>query len=153
MNYRIVFENGTKLDQPIQATPSVTPIKSGRDWRRIDVICDVDTAKSLFVDNAKYRQEWDSIKLVEETKPVEEVKQIEDPETGKITETTELVEVTELVETTETLSRDLSDFCVAGEIVDHRDGTCTVLMGKMTEIESLQAQLRALQSEKNSENI
>ena len=39
---------------------------------------------------------------------------------------------------TETLTRDLSAYSVAGEVVDHRDGTVTVLMGKPTEIEAAQ---------------
>lgn len=30
---------------------------------------------------------------------------------------------------------DNSDFCVAGDIIDHRDGTVTVKMGKMTDLE------------------
>lgn len=30
---------------------------------------------------------------------------------------------------------DNSDFCVAGDITDHRDGTVTVKMGKFTELE------------------
>lgn len=129
MNYRIVFEDGTVINQPTQAKSVLTPIAVGRDWKKIDVICDVDTIKTMFVDNVKYRQEWDSVKYVAETKT------IEDPETG------ESKEVTELVEVMEVLSKDLSDYCVAGEVVDHRDGTCTVLMGRLTEIELLQSQI------------
>ena len=30
---------------------------------------------------------------------------------------------------------DNSDYCVAGDIVDHRDGTLTIKMGKMTDLE------------------
>ena len=30
---------------------------------------------------------------------------------------------------------DNSDYCVAGDITDHRDGTMTVKMGKLTELE------------------
>ena len=30
---------------------------------------------------------------------------------------------------------DYSEYCVAGDITDHRDGTCTIKMGKMTELE------------------
>lgn len=141
MNYRIVFEDGTVINQPVQAKSVLSPVAAGRDWKKISVIGDVDTVKSLFVDNTKYRQEWDSIKMVEE------VKQVEDPVTGELTEVIEMVEMTEVV------SKDLSEYCIAGEVVDHRDGTCTVLMGKMTELELLQAQLMTLQAEKNSANI
>lgn len=28
-----------------------------------------------------------------------------------------------------------SDYCIAGDVVDHRDGTVTVKMGKLTELE------------------
>ena len=132
MNYRIVFEDGTIINQPVQAKSVLTPVAAGRDWKKIAVIGDVDTIKSHFVNNSVYRQEWDSVKTVEETK------QVEDPETGEITE------VIELIETIEVLSIDLSEYCIAGEVVDHRDGTCTVLMGKMTEIEILQTQIAAL---------
>lgn len=30
---------------------------------------------------------------------------------------------------------DNADFCVAGDIIDHRDGTVTVKMGKLTDLE------------------
>ena len=30
---------------------------------------------------------------------------------------------------------DNSDFCVAGDVTDHRDGTVTVKMGKLTALE------------------
>lgn len=36
---------------------------------------------------------------------------------------------------------DNSDFCLAGDITDHRDGTITVKMGKKTQVELLQEQL------------
>lgn len=48
---------------------------------------------------------------------------------------------------TETFTHDLSDWSVAGEVVDHRDGTVSVLMGKPTEIEILQARLAAKDEE------
>lgn len=37
-----------------------------------------------------------------------------------------------------TYTRDMSEYCKAGEIVDNRDGTVTVFMGKKTEIELYQ---------------
>lgn len=36
---------------------------------------------------------------------------------------------------------DNSEYCVAGSITDHRNGTVTVKMGKLTEVEELQKQL------------
>ena len=38
---------------------------------------------------------------------------------------------------TETLAKDLSEYSIAGDIVDHRDGTITVYMGKPTDTETL----------------
>lgn len=42
---------------------------------------------------------------------------------------------------TEIRQEDLSEFCLAGDIVDHRDGTVTVYMGKPTELELTNAEL------------
>lgn len=114
MNYRIRFASGVEFPQPEQAAPPISPLPSGRTWRRIDVIATVDEAKMAFVDNAQYAQVWDSI-------------------------TTEVDEVGNEVETVVEESRDLSEWCIAGEIIDRRDGTVCVLMGKLTEIEELQA--------------
>ena len=36
---------------------------------------------------------------------------------------------------------DNSEYCIAGSITDHRNGTVTVKMGKPTEVETLQKQL------------
>ncbi len=36
---------------------------------------------------------------------------------------------------------DNSEYCLAGEITDHRDGTCTIKMGKLTELEQVLAVL------------
>lgn len=36
---------------------------------------------------------------------------------------------------TETNEYDNSDFCLSGDITDHRDGTVTIKMGKLTEAE------------------
>jgi hypothetical protein len=40
-----------------------------------------------------------------------------------------------------TMSDDLTAYSVAGDIVDHRDGTVTVFMGKPTELELTNAEL------------
>lgn len=37
--------------------------------------------------------------------------------------------------TPEAVEYDNSDYCIAGAITDHRDGTLTVKMGKLTELE------------------
>lgn len=36
---------------------------------------------------------------------------------------------------------DMSEYCLAGQITDHRDGTISLKMGKATEVETLRAQL------------
>ena len=36
---------------------------------------------------------------------------------------------------------DMSEYCLAGQITDHRDGTVSIKMGKATEVETLRAQL------------
>ena len=117
MSYKIRFASGLEFQQPEQATPPISPLPSGRTWRRIDVIGTVDEAKAAFVNNAIYCQVWDSVVIT-----VNE-------ETG------------ETVETVTEESRDLSEWSVAGEIIDRRDGTICVLMGKPTEMELLQAEL------------
>lgn len=115
MNYRIRFSSGVEFPQPEQATPPVSPLPTGRAWRRIDIVGTVDAAKAAFVDGAQYAQVWDS--TVTQT----------DAETG------------EPVEVVVEESRDMSEWSVAGEIIDRRDGTVCVLMGKPTEIEAMAA--------------
>lgn len=40
-----------------------------------------------------------------------------------------------LVEEVEVESYDNSEYCIAGSITDHRDGTVTIKMGKLTDLE------------------
>lgn len=40
---------------------------------------------------------------------------------------------------------DMSDYSLAGEITDHRDGTVSIKMGKPTEAETLRAQLAEIE--------
>lgn len=47
--------------------------------------------------------------------------QVKDPDTGEISDVEE----------------DNSAFCVAGDIIDHRDGTISVKMGKPTDLEEI----------------
>lgn len=39
---------------------------------------------------------------------------------------------------------DNSAYCIRGDVIAHINGTCTVLMGKPTEVERLQAQIAAM---------
>ena len=73
----------------------------------------VEEAKAAFADGAQYAQVWDSV-------------------------VTDVDGDGNEVETVVEERRDLSEWSFAGEIVDHRDGTVTVLMGKPTEVERLQ---------------
>ena len=38
----------------------------------------------------------------------------------------------------------MSDYCVAGDVVDTRDGNVTVYMGRKTEVEKLREQVEVL---------
>lgn len=116
MNYRIKFADGTVFQQPETPAAPITPLKAGREWRRITVVGTVDAVKAAFVDGAQYVQAWDSV-------------------------VTEVDEEGNEVETIVEESRDLSEWSVAGEIIDRRDGTVCVLMGKPTEMELLQTEL------------
>ncbi len=104
---KIVFENGTKF---AMASRSVQRnyADSSRQWKGIDLVSDVESAKAAFVDDEVYYKQWESIATDDDGNEV-----------------------------TETCTEDLSAWCVAGEIVDHRDGTITVYMGKKTELEQL----------------
>lgn len=119
MNYRIKFADGTVFQQPETPAAPITPLKAGREWRRITVVGTVDAVKAAFVDGAQYVQAWDSVR-------------VDVAEDG--TETA----------VTEEQTCDLSGYSVAGEVVDHRDGTCTALMGKPTELELAQAEAAEL---------
>lgn len=60
---------------------------------------------------------------------VQDVTDMVEDENGDITETTKQVEY------------DNSDYSMSGVITDNRDGTCTIKMGKPTEIETVLAEL------------
>lgn len=119
MNYRIKFSDGTVFQQPETPAAPVTPLKAGREWRRITVVSTVEAVKAAFVDGAQYVQAWDSVR-------------VDVAEDGAETAVTE------------EQTYDLSGYSVAGEVVDHRDGTCTALMGKPTELELAQAEAAEL---------
>lgn len=80
-------------------------------------------AEKLFVDGQPWNIVMDTVKEVEQTK-----------EDG----TVEIVEVPAQEE------YDNSDFSVAGDITDHRNGTLSVKMGKPTDVEVLEEENAAL---------
>lgn len=87
-----------------------------RDSKAITLEMDYETASKLFVDGLAWS-------IVQET-PIQV--QTEDSE-GNVTVETKM-EVEEF---------DNSDYDVAGDIVDHRNGTITAKMGKITDGEAL----------------
>ena len=116
--------------QDVLYPASITGRIHDKDWcdrasKAIRVEMSYADALALFVDNA----DWS---IVQETEEVEErEEEIVNEETGE----TEVITKRVPVITTE--EYDNSDYSVAGEITDHRDGTITVKMGKMTADELL----------------
>lgn len=82
-----------------------------RESKAITLEMDYDTAMETFVDGAA----WSIVQDIEEASM---------DDAGNI--------VTTVIGQDEF---DNSDFCVAGDVTDHRDGTVTVKMGKLTELE------------------
>lgn len=109
---RIVFNNGTSFDCPLQTKTPVFKYSKDREWNTYTIIATPAAADAAFVNGAEYRHEWDSTVIAEDG-----------------------------TESTEIYSNDLSEYCIAGEIVDHRDGTVTVYMGKKTETELMQERI------------
>ena len=105
----------------------------GRDSKAITIEMDYETANNLFVDGL----EWSIVQRDEVTthEPVYEV-----DENGEyiLNENSEYIQIgtqpkTEVVES----EWDNSDYTLAGSITDHRNGTITVKMGKLTDAEVL----------------
>ena len=103
------------FDCPVQQAAPIANLTRGREWKSIAVIGTADEVKAAFVDGITYRQQWESVIIAEDG-----------------------------TQTTETQTRDLSDYCVAGDVVDTRDGNVTVYMGKKTEVEKLREQVDVL---------
>ena len=82
-----------------------------RESKAITTEMDYATANALFVDGV----EWSIVEQIEVVVYAESGEQ-----TG-----------TEMQET----EWDNSEFCLAGDLTDHRDGTVTAKMGKLTELE------------------
>ena len=109
---RIVFNDGTSFDCPAQVKAPIFKISRDREWNTFTILSTAGAAAAAFVNGAEYRHEWDSTVIAEDG-----------------------------TESTEIYSNDLSEYCIAGEIVDHRDGTVTVYMGKKTETELMQERI------------
>lgn len=106
---RIEFASGEKFEIKNRGVKRGT-LDASRAWESFTIESDVETVKALFCDGAVYHKAWE-------------------------TTTAAVDENGESVETVETLTKDLSEYCVPGDVIDHRDGTVTVYMGKKTELE------------------
>lgn len=117
MQIIITNADGTErtFDCPVQQAAPISNLTRGREWKAIAVIGTADEVKAAFVDGITYRQQWESAIIAEDG-----------------------------TQTTETQTRDLSDYCVAGDVVDTRDGNVTVYMGRKTEVEKLREQVEVL---------
>lgn len=117
MQIIITNADGTErsFDCPVQPAAPIANLTRGREWKAIAVIGTADEVKAAFVDGITYRQQWESAIIAEDG-----------------------------TQTTETQTRDLSDYCVAGDVVDTRDGNVTVYMGRKTEVEKLREQVDVL---------
>lgn len=117
MQIIITNADGTErtFECPVQPAAPISNLTRGREWKSIAVIGTADEVKAAFVDGITYRQQWESAIIAEDG-----------------------------TQTTETQTRDLSDYCVAGEVVDTRDGNITVYMGRKTEVEKLREQVEVL---------
>lgn len=117
MQIIITNADGTEraFECPVQPAAPISNLTRGREWKSIAVIGTADEVKAAFVDGINYRQQWESTIIAEDG-----------------------------TKTTETQVRDLSDYCVAGDVVDTRDGNVTVYMGRKTEVEKLREQVDVL---------
>ena len=117
MQIIITNADGTErtFDCPVQPAAPISNLTRCREWKSIAVIGTADEVKAAFVDGITYRQQWESAIIAEDG-----------------------------TQTTETQTRDLSDYCVAGDVVDTRDGNVTVYMGRKTEVEKLREQVEVL---------
>ena len=117
MQIIITNADGTErtFDCPVQTAAPISNLTRGREWKAIAVVGTADEVKAAFVDGITYRQQWESAIIAEDG-----------------------------TQTTETQTRDLSDYCVAGDVVDTRDGNVTVYMGRKTEVEKLREQVDVL---------
>lgn len=117
MQIIITNADGTErtFDCPVQTAAPIANLTRGREWKSISVIGTADEVKAAFVDGITYRQQWESAIIAEDG-----------------------------TQTSEIQTRDMSDYCVAGDVVDTRDGNVTVYMGRKTEVEKLREQVDVL---------
>ena len=117
MQIIITNADGTErtFDCPVQTAAPISNLTRGREWKSIAVIGTADEVKAAFADGITYRQQWESAIIAEDG-----------------------------TQTSEIQKRDLSDYCVAGDVVDTRDGNVTVYMGRKTEVEKLREQVEVL---------
>jgi hypothetical protein len=125
MKTQITFADGAAFDMAAKPRNQIHTLKNDRNWRGFTVTGDYTEISAAFINNAEYRHEWESTLEVD---------------TGQVD-----AEGNPIYETTiETYTEPLSDYSIAGEIVDHRDGSYTVYMGKKTEMELTQDAFDAL---------
>lgn len=127
-NNKVIFADGTEFDTveyPVPAEPSIFEKKrnaSGvyREVIRITVAADHATVCEKFVDNAEFA--------------IRQFETVIDEEGNEVEIYTDY---------------DKSAYCVAGDIIDHRDGCITVYMGQPTEQELLAIELLETQAALN----
>lgn len=114
MRIVITKANGDEVTYECPSTQKspISKYPQGREWVKISVVGSSSDVSKDFADNIVYRQEWDSVIILDDG-----------------------------TETTEIQTRDMSEYCIAGDIVDTRDGNVTVYMGRKTEIELLRDEL------------
>lgn len=93
-----------------------------RESKAITLEMDYETAKSLFVDGLSWSIVCDAQRKVAQTD--EEGNPVLDENGNPVYVVEDYIE-----------EYDNSEFCIAGPITDNRDGTMTVKMGKLTDLE------------------
>ena len=114
--------------------PATIETKTNRDWdgrmtKVITLEMDCNQAHGLFVDGA----EWSIVQRHEIP-----VYQMNEDGSYVLDGDGNLIQVSTNVRDNEW---DNSEYCCAGAITDHRDGTITAVMGKLTQVEELEAKL------------
>ncbi len=124
MQNKIVFENMAFDLADLPTNNRIHRADATREWRQLRVVGAYADIAAAFVDNAEYRREYESQR---------------ETDTGAVD-----ADGNPIYETVvETHTEDLSEYSIAGDIVDHRDGIITVFMGKPTEAETLRELLQA----------
>ena len=114
--------NNTKYPATVNGKMSDTAW-DGRASKSITLDMDYSTASALFVDGVAWS-------IVQE----QEVPVFETDENGELIPD-EFGNAKQIGTETQETVFDNSEYCLAGDITDHRDGRITVKMGKLTELE------------------